>query len=397
MTRIKIPKAFDGLFQPARYKAYYGGRGSAKSHSIAAALVLQGAQRPLRIGCYREIQKSIRDSSKRLLDDKIEEVGLSRFYQSTDAEIRGANGTLFLFGGLRTNPDSVKSTEGLDIAWVEEAATVSRTSLDILIPTVRAPNSELWFSWNPRTAHDPVDAMFRGQGGPPPNSIVRRVNFDENRWFPRVLRDEMEWDKRRDPDKYAHIWLGEYQRNSEARVFRNWRIGKPSEFTIDPSRRYYFGGDWGFSIDPTVLVRCYIEGRTLFIDREAHKVNCEIDQTPALFDTIPGSRKWPIRADSARPETISYMQRQGFKITGALKGADSVKDGVEFLKSYDIVVHPDCRHTVDELSTYSWKTDPLTNEVLPVLEDKENHVIDSLRYALEDARRGMSQPSIRRL
>ncbi len=112
---------------------------------------------------------------------------------------------------------------------------------------------------------------------------------------------------------------------------------------------------------------------------------------------MPGSRKWPIRADSARPETISYMNRQGFQIVSALKGAGSVEDGVEFLKSHDIVVHPDCRHTIDELSLYSYKVDKLTDEVLPVLEDKENHVIDALRYALEGARRSISQPSIRRI
>ena len=395
-TRAKFPKAFKPLFQPARYKAFYGGRGSAKSHSIAAALIIEAGRRPLRIACYREIQKSIRDSSKRLLDDKITSLGYSDFFESTLNEIRGKNGSLFIFGGLRSNPEAVKSTEGLDIAWIEEAATVSQNSLDILVPTLRKPNSELWFSWNPRYETDPVDRMFRG-GEPPPNSLIYKVNYDGNPFFPGVLRDEMEWDQRRDPDKYKHIWLGEYQSNSEARVFKNWRIGQRDEFTEDPTRRYFYGADWGFSVDPTVLVRCYLEGRTLYVDREVYKVGCEIDATPALFDKIPGCRKWPIRADSARPETISYMQRQGFNIVSALKGAGSVEDGVEFLKSHDIVVHPDCRHTIDELSLYSYKVDKLTDEVLPVLEDKSNHVIDSLRYALEGARRSASQPSIRRL
>lgn len=395
-TRVEIPGAFRGLFRPARYKAFFGGRGSAKSHSIAAALIILAGKRPLRIGCYREIQKSIRDSSKRLLDDKIDALGCGDFFQSTDTEIRGRNGSLFIFGGLRSNPEAVKSTEGLDIAWIEEAATVSQKSLDILIPTLRKPGSEIWASWNPRFATDPVDVMFRGET-PPPNSVIRRVNYDENPFFPDVLREELEWDKRRDPDKYRHIWLGEYQANSEARVFKNWRIGDRSEFIESPTNRYYYGADWGFSVDPTVLVRCYIEGRTLYVDREAYKVGCEIDRTPALFDAIPGARKWPIRADSARPETISYMNRNGFNIVSALKGAGSVEDGIEFLKSHEIVVHPDCRHTIDELTLYSYKIDKLTDEVLPVLEDKENHVIDALRYALEGARRSVAQPSIRRL
>lgn len=399
--KVQIPEAFSFLFEPARYKAAYGGRGSAKSHSFATALVVQAAARPLRILCAREIQRSIRDSVKRLLDDKIEASGLSGFYDSTDTEIRGRNGSLFVFAGLRTNPDAVKSTEGLDIAAVFEANKVSRRSWDLLIPTVRKQGSEIWAEWNPESPDDPVDAMFRGEDGAPPNSIVRQVNWYDNPWFPDVLREELEWDRSRDPEKYAHVWLGEYLRNSEARVFRNWRV---EEFETPAAAEHRFGADWGFSVDPTVLIRCHLVGRTLYVDQEAYKVGCEIDETPAFFggdDTnkpprwtnpkrhpgVPGALKWRITADSARPETVSYMQRRGFKIVPAIKGPGSVEDGVEFLKSVDIVVHPRCRHTVDELSLYSYKADRLTGEILPVLEDKKNHVIDALRYALEALRR----------
>lgn len=381
---IKLPEAFEPLFWPARYKAYYGGRGSAKSHSFAAALVLQAAQKPLRILCCREVQRSIKDSVKRLLDDKIEETGLAGFYSSTDTEIRGANGSLFVFAGLRTNPDTLKSMEAVDIAWVEEAHAVSERSLNILIPTVRQPGSEIWFSWNPRNENDPVDARFRHD--PPPDSIVREVSYAENPWFPDVLRDEMEWDRKRDPDKYAHIWLGRYLKHSEARVFHNWRV--EAFTTPEKVERFYLGADWGFSVDPTVLVRCFRDGRTLYVDAEAYQVGCEIDRTPQLFDQVAGARDWPITADSARPETISYVRRQGFRIQGAKKGQGSLEDGVEFLKSFDIIVHPDCKHTADELSLYSYKTDPQTDEVLPVLQDKHNHVIDALRYAVEGMRRG---------
>ena len=244
--------------------------------------------------------------------------------------------------------------------------------------------------------------LFRS-GEPPPRSIVRRINWDENPWFPEVLREEMEWDRRRDPDKYAFVWLGEYQRNSEARVFRNWRIG---EMEVPPNAIPYFGADWGFATDPTVLVRCYLlQPRLLYIDKEVYKIGCEIDHTPALFagddrrqpprwdnprqwPGIPDVMKWPITADSARPETISYMQKRGFRIKPALKGAGSVEEGVAFLQSVDIVVKPDCRHTIDELSLYSYKRDKLTNDVLPILEDKKNHTIDSCRYALESVRKG---------
>lgn len=382
---IQIPEPFDFLFDgEARYRCAWGGRGSAKSHSFAQALVIKARMQPLRVLCCREIQKSIKDSVKRLLDDKIAACGLDGFYISTDTEIRGANGSLFLFAGLRTNPDSIKSMEGIDIVWVEEASTVSQSSLDLLVPTIRKPGSEIWMTWNPRFKTDPIDNMFRG-GEPPPGAIVRKVNFDANPWFPEVLRAEMEWDRRRDPDKYAHVWLGEYRRDSEARVFKNW---VERDFDTPKDARFYFGADWGFAVDPTTLVRCFIDGRTLYVDHEAYQVGCEIDRTPALFGTVPGAREWPIRADSARPETISYMQRNGYsKIVPATKGKDSVADGIEFLKSYDIVVHPRCKHLIDELAMYSYKQDKQTNEVLPVLEDKKNHCIDALRYALELVRK----------
>ncbi len=381
---IYLPKAFRDLRTPARYKAYWGGRGGAKSRSFGRALLLESLDRPLRILCAREVQKSIADSVKRLLDDDIARMELGSFFESTLTEIRSAIGGLFIFGGLKSNIDAIKSTEGLDIVWVEEANRVSQSSLNILVPTVRKDGSELWFSWNPENEDDPVDKMFRG-GSPPPDSIVRKVTFEDNPWFPSVLQKEMEWDRRRDPDKYAHIWLGEYTRHSEARVFKNWKI---DTFDVPKGARPYYGADWGFAIDPTVLVRCWIIGRTLYIDQEAYEVGCPIDKTPALFDKIEGARKWPITADSARPEVIEYMRRVGGypHIQPARKGPGSLEDGIEFLKSYDVVIHPNARHTVDEFTSYSYKVDKLTGEVLPVLDDKHNHVIDAVRYAAEQIR-----------
>ena len=397
---VNLPESFDFLFseladdgRPVRYRAVYGGRGSAKSHSFAQSLVIKAAEQPLRIGCYREIQKSIRDSVKRLLDDKIRESGLSDFYESTDSEIRGRNGSLFIFNGLRSNPEAVKSTEGLDIAAVFEANKVSQKSWDLLIPTVRKQGSEIWAEWNPDAESDPVDQLFRGEHGAPPGSIVRKVNWDKNPFFPEVLKQELEWDRSRDPDKYAHIWLGEYAKNSEARVFKNWVI---EEFDAKPGTIFRLGADWGFAVDPSVLIRCYVEERRLYVDYESWMVGCEIDQLPDLFDRIPESRKWFITADSARPETISYMQKHGYpKINKAIKGQGSVEDGIEFLKSFDIVVHPRCQHVIDELTMYSYKIDDLTGKVLSVLADKNNHTIDSLRYACEGVRKAKKPEPIK--
>jgi phage terminase large subunit len=246
----------------------------------------------------------------------------------------------------------------------------------------------LWFSWNPNRETDPVDTLLRGDK-PPPDAVVVRANYRDNPWLPDVLRAELEYDQRRDPDKFAHVWLGEYQRNSEARVFKNWRI---EEFDVSPEWILRQGADWGFSIDPSVLVQCAIVGRTLYVPYEAYRVGCEIDFLPDLFRTVPDAERWATTADSARPETISFMQRHGFpKMLAALKGAKSLEEGVEFLKSFDIVVHPRCKHLIDELTLYSYETDPLTSEVLPKLADKDNHVIDALRYACEGARRSVKR------
>ncbi len=404
--RLQLPYAFRELRTPSRYKAFHGGRGGAKSHSFASELVLRGAERGLRILCCREIQKSITASVKQLLDDKIRAADLRGLYNSTQYGISGSNGTEFLFAGLRSNPDSVKSMEGIDIAWVEEANTVSRSSITLLTPTVRNPGSEIWFSWNRRHVSDPVDDMFLG-GEPPPRSIVRRVCWDDNPWFPDELREEMEWDKRRDHDKWLHVWEGQPVVHSESRVFGNWRVEDIDASGITEEEPARLGADWGFSVDPTVLVECYVRDsdRTLYFRREAYKVRCEIDETPSLFagPDVREPARWGnphghpgmesvrrgnrIVADGARPETISYMKRRGFNIVRAVKGAGSVEEGVEFMKSYDIVVHPSCRHVVDELTHYSYKVDQLTDQVLPALADRHNHTIDACRYAVEDVRR----------
>lgn len=382
---IQLPKWSECLFnESARYIAVKGGRGSGKSRSVATALNLRAAAKPLRILCVREIQKSIRDSSKRLLDDDAERNGLAGFYTSLETEVRGANGSLFLFAGLRSNIDSIKSMEGIDICWVEEAQSVSKTSLETLIPTIRKPGSQIIFTWNPKHETDPIEEMF-GRDDLPPDTRLKTVNYVDNPWFPEVLKKEADYDLKRDPEKYNHVWMGGYLRNSESRVFRNWTV---EEFEAPADALFRLGADWGFASDPSVLVRCHIVGRKLYIDYEAHMVGCEIMDLPSLFMSVPGAEKWPITADSARPETISHMRNNGFpKIQAAVKGPKSIEDGIEWLKSFDIVVHPRCRHTIDELTMYSYKTDPLTQLVLPLLEDKNNHIIDALRYACEGARR----------
>jgi phage terminase large subunit len=383
---IEIPRwAVDVLTKPARYRGAYGGRGSGKSHAFAEYIIRRCVTNKTDVVCVREVQKSLNQSVKKLLEEKIEKLQVGQLFEVQRDQILTPRGGRIIFQGMQNHTaDSIKSLEGYDIAWVEEAQSLSQRSLDLLRPTIRKPGSELLFTWNPRFNSDPVDHLLRGPE-PPPDALVVEVNYEGNPWFPDVLKTEMEYDRRRDTDKYLHVWKGAYVTNSQTRVFKNWKV---EDFEAPADAIHRLGADWGFAVDPTVLVRCHIVGRTLYVDYEAYMVGCEITDTPALFFTVPESEKWPIVADSSRPETISYMKRNGFpKIMSAVKGANSVEEGVEWLKSYDIVVHPRCQHTIDELTLYSYKQDPLTGKSLPRLEDRENHVIDALRYACEGVRR----------
>lgn len=385
--RIETPEWAEPLLSPARYKGIFGGRGSGKSHERAEAAIEKQLIDPNSRGvCIREFQKSLDQSVKQLLEDKIQKLGVGDYFTVQDAKILSKRGEgHIIFQGMQNHTaESIKSLEGYDWAWVEEAQSLSQRSLDLLRPTIRQESSELWFTWNPGDPTDPIDMLLRSSS-PPPNSTIIQVNYMDNPWFPDVLREEMEYDMKRDIEKYRHVWLGGYVQNSEKRVFKNWKV---QEFDTPSDVHLRFGADWGYAVDPTTLVRCWIDGRKLYVDYEAYQIGCEIVNTPELFLTVPEAEKWPIVADSARPETISHMQKNGFpKVIPAVKGPGSVEDGIEWLKSYEIIVHPRCKHVINELTHYSWKTDKNTEAILPILEDKHNHVIDGLRYACENVRR----------
>lgn len=387
---IEVAEVFWPLLESGRYKGAYGGRGSAKSHFFAGNLVMRSVAAKIDAVCIRENQISLDQSVKKLIEQKIEKFDVGSYFKIQEREIKSIHGGVIIFTGMQNHTaDSIMSLEAYDIAWFEQAEKASQKSIDLLRPTIRKEGSELWFSWNPNFATDPIEVLLRGED-PPPGTIVVRSNWHDNPWFPEVLRIEKDYDLKRDPDKYAHIWQGEYQRNSEARVFRNWTV---DTFERPAGTIHRFGADWGFATDPSVLVRASIDGNRLYVDYEAWMIGCEIVNLPALFQSVPEAEKWPMVADSARPETISHMRKHGFpKIFAAIKGPKSLEEGVEFLKSFDIIVHPRCVHLIDELTMYSYKTDPLTNRIVPILEDKDNHVIDALRYACEGARRANYKP-----
>jgi len=365
----------------ARYQVYYGGRGGRKSWEVARALLCRSIIKPTLILCAREIQNSITDSVLRLLSNQIELLGLTGLFEIQKTTIIGRNGSEFIFKGLNgLTIDSIKSLEGVDNCWVEEGHSVSEHSWSILIPTIRKPGSQIFITFNPDLASDPVYQRF--VINKPPSTYVCKINYTENPDCPTTLIDEAEYLKRVDYDAYAHIWLGEVRQHTESQVFRSKYVIQ--SFEIDDSHGYPLNGaDWGFSTDPTVSIRCYIKGRTLYIRHESYKVGCEIDDTPALFDHIPESRMFVIRADSARPELVSYMKRAGFKIESVEKWPGCVEDRVDFIRNFEqVIIHTDCTHTAEEFRLYSYKTDKRTGDVLPSLIDKHNHCIDAIGYAL---------------
>ncbi len=388
---VTFSDKFQGLFVPARYKIYYGGRGSGKSWACGRGLIIIGAQKKVRVLCAREIQNSIADSVHKLLCEQIDALGLGYFYRITKSSIIGLNGTEFMFSGLRINTQELKSKEGIDICWVEEAQAVSDESWSILIPTIRKEESEIWATFNPIDDTDPTYQRF--VVNPPPNSIVQKVSWRDNPWFPDVLRKEMEYLKRVNYDSYLHIWEGETLTISEATILRG-KVDIRTFETPEDVSVFYYGADWGFSQDPTAIVRAFILDNTLFIDYEAYGIGVDIDKTPALFDRVPGVRDWKIYADSSRPETISYMRQRGFRIEGAPKWSGSVHDGIAYLRSFEkIVVHSRCKHVADETRLYKYKVDARTGDVLPIVVDADNHTIDALRYALSKLIRNKRNPA----
>ena len=390
------------LFRPARYKVLHGGRGSAKSWSIARALVLLAAKNKLRILCARETQMSVTESVHRLLSDQIEAMGLSNIFDIQKALIRCKNGSEFIFVGVRTDPAKIKSTEGVDICWVEEAEKVSSESWAILIPTIRKAGSEIWVSFNPHEETDATSKRFLLN--PPPDAKVVEVSWQDNPWFPAELEREKDYLYRVDPEAAAHVWGGKFRKGSVAQIFR----GKYTVEAFEPHGTWdgpYFGADWGFSNDPTTLIKMWLWQRKLYIEHEAYGVGVELNDIPQFFDNVPGSRVWTIqkqddgllhkvlapqqpviRADSSRPETIVHVANLGFNIVAADKWPGSVEDGITWLRALEqIVIHPRCKHTEEEARLYSYKTDRITGDVLPVIADKHNHCWDAVRYGLAPA------------
>jgi len=379
---ILTPRWAKPLLEPARYKGAKGGRSSGKSHFFAEALVELLVVNPdTQWVCIREIQKSLKFSAKKLVESKIEAMGVGGLFEVTREEVRRIGGKGFvIFQGMQDHTaDSIKSLEGFDGCWVEEAQSLSHRSIELLIPTIRKPGSELWFSWNPDQPDDAVEQHFADNA----DATLVHVNYADNPWLPEEMAKLAEWQRRKDYERFAHIWLGGFNTKSEAQVFKHTRL---EEFEPQPDwDGPYQALDFGFSADPTAFVRCWIGDNTLYVEYDPGAVGLELDDTAGYITSrVPDADKYATRADSARPESISYLKRHGLpRITGVEKWPGSVEDGVEHLKTYDeIVIHPRCRDMQEEARLYSYKVDKRSGDVLPKIEDAHNHRWDAVRYAL---------------
>lgn len=218
---------------------------------------------------------------------------------------------------------------------------------------------------------------------PSDDVYVVQVNYEDNPHFPEVLRKEMEYLKRIDYEAYENVWLGKPKSRSEAAIMKRWRTETFSDDLWREADQLYYGADFGYSQDPSTLIRCFALDDKLYIDYEAYAVGIEIDEMPEFYDTVPQARDWRIYGDSARPETISYLRRKGFNIESVDKWKGSVEDGLAHIRAFsEVIIHTRCKHTADEFKNYSYKVDRLTGDILSVIVDKHNHCIDALRYSL---------------
>ena len=387
-ARIELPPKLVDLFAPVRgelrFRVAYGGRGSGKSFTFALMAAVWGYAEPLRILCTRELQISIKESMFAELKNAIQTFPwLEAHYDVGEAFIRGKNGTEFIFRGLRHNMSAIKSMAQIDLCIVEEAADVPDYSWQALLPTIRAPRSEVWAIYNPKHDTDPVDLMFRQN--PPPRCKAVEVNWNDNPYFPPELDEQRRHAQRvMNPADYAWIWEGAYLENSDAQVL----AGKVRVDEFEPGRDWdgpFYGVDFGFAQDPTAGIKAWVHDDRLWIEYDAAKVGLELDDTADyLMRKVPGIERHTSRADSARPESISYLKRHGLpRIESVTKWQGSVEDGIQHLRSYaEIVIHPRCSDTIREARMYSYKVDKLSGDILPQVVDANNHLMDALRYAL---------------
>lgn len=396
LPELEFPEKLQCLFEPARYKVAHGGRGSAKSWSFARALLALGAQRKLRILCTREVQKSIKDSVHKLLSDQIEAIGLGWFYQIQNNEIRGANGTEFLFAGLADHTvESIKSYEGVDVVWVEEAHKVSKRSWDILIPTIRKEGSEIWISLNPELETDETYSRFVID--PPANAVVVQINYSDNPWFPDVLEQERVDCLRRDPKGYPQIWEGKCLPAVAGAIYYDeislaQDEGRIARVPYDPMLKAHviFDLGWNDAMFVSIAQRVRSELRIIESLEDSHKTldwwSAELRKKNMNWGTVFLPHDGEHRDFKTAKSAKEIMEALGWtvKITPNLR----VEEGIRLTRMAfpQMVFDKDkAARIVQCAKRYRRSVNQQTNEPGAPLHDEWSHGADNLRYVAINA------------
>lgn len=380
-NQIDIPIEYKRLFDTDwREAAVYGGRFSLKSHTVGRYLLIRARMSTTRIGCFREFQNSIAESSHQLLKDLIAKYNLNEFQVTDKGIFNTINGSEFLFKGLKSNEQSIKSIEGIDIAWVEEAQTVTQSSLEILTPTIRKDGSQIIYTYNRLLDEDPVHKRLVLEGRP--NTLVINANYDialKYGWMPEVIRLEMESDRDNRPGLYKQKWLGE-PTSMEGRIYTGWLEieSVPHEAVLE---RY--GLDFGYSVDPTAIVAVYRHNGGIILDEVCYSKGLSNKQ---IADIIKGqTQKALVVADSAEPKSIDDIASYGISIVPCQKGADSIRQGIQVVQGQRISYTRRSHNLRKEYNGYLWRTDRNGKTISPnVPEQGFDHLGDAVRYAITD-------------
>lgn len=386
LLTIEIPTEYKRLFDDDwREAAIYGGRGSLKSHTVARFFLIRARQAKFRFGCFREFQNSIAESSHQLLADLISKYALNEFKVTDNGIVNGITGSDFLFKGLHHNEQSIKSIEGLDYAWVEEAQTVSANSIDVLVPTVRKPGSKIIYTYNRLKSEDPVHKRLVIEGRP--NALVLNVNYDvaiRHGLFPEVLRVEMEDDKERRPNLYKHKWLGE-PNNQEGRVYKDWAIIDEVPHEAQIVRR---GLDFGYSVDPAAIVDLYYYNGGYILSERLYRKRMLNNQLASFLSNL-NEPNTLVMADSAEPKSIAEIALEQVPIVGVNKKG-SGKQGylsysIDYMQQQRISVTKASKNLISEYEDYMWATDK-DGRSLKKPEEGKDHALDAARYGFDGLR-----------
>jgi PBSX family phage terminase large subunit len=390
LPTIQIPREYQPLFKNNwREAGIYGGRYSLKSHTVARYLLIMAMMVKTRIACFREFQNSIAESSHQLLSDLIHHYGLIDFEITNNSITNKRNGSDFIFKGLHNNEQSIKSIEGIDIAWVEEAQTVSKESLEVLTPTVRKDGSRIIYTYNRLFEDDPVHTRLVVEGRP--NTLIINVNYDiavKYEMMPEVIRLEMEDDKAKRPALYRHKWLGE-PNSLERKIYKDWNI---IDEIPHEARLYRYGLDFGYSVDPTVIVAIYEYNGGFIIDEVTYQKELS---NKSIADILNNKDKALVIADSAEPKSIDEIRSYGVNIIGATKGQGSVWQGIQFVQQQKVSLTARSEKIWKAYRNYMLREDRNGN-IINEPDDKIHewsNPLDAIRYGFNGARLKQEQKS----